>query len=112
MGFIENIVKFMNISDEEYFDEYDDCSENIKREHLLGYPIDDEEEMVLRKIKLGEMLNVEDMRILVEITLNEFKKTFGNVDDDMEIVFRKKKTIIDTKDKKVKSKTESDKNER
>ena len=112
MGFIENIVKFMNISDEEYFEEYDDCSEKIKREHLLGYPIDDNEELVLRKIKMGEMLNVEDMKILVEITLNEFKKTFGNVDDNMEIVFRKKKTIIDTKDKKDKSKTESDENER
>ena len=58
--------------------------------------------LMLEKVIMGELLDFKEIAELMECTLDEFKRTFGCPNKDVEIILREK-TDIEEKDRDDKS---------
>lgn len=100
---------------------------NKKKTDFYDLPMHYDDEELLDKLIMGELLNFSDIEQLMKRSIKEFKRTFSAPNKDIEIVFREFKgkdfdKVIkdicedkseDTKDKDLKSKDgDSDEKER
>lgn len=131
--FLERFLEYAKLNDDDDFDEYYydedlddyyDKEREKKKQHFYNAPLHYENERLIDKLILGELLNLGDIEDLLERTLKEFKRTFSAPNKEIEIVFREFKgndfkEVIegifdeskDTKDKDIKSK-DGDKDEK
>ena len=145
-GLLERFLEYSKLNeddDDELFDEdlkeYYSRNKEIRKNQkepewfnaFLNY---DDDEKLINKLLIGEMLNFEDLEILMKRTIKEFKRTFSAPNKNIEVVFRefkgenfgdvingifndneKKKEVkdlIDTKDEDIKSKDGGDEDEK
>ena len=86
-----DLPKMLEYDDDSLFDsDMDAFYSNIdKKNSFNDIPESYDDEELINKLIMNELLNVEDMEKLIERVLKEFKRTFSAPTKNIEIVFRK-----------------------
>lgn len=94
--FIEKFLEYAKLNDDDDFDEYlldgnlDKyySKEKAEKKHDFYNAPHYDNQRLIDKLVIGELLNLKDLEDLMERTIKEFKRTFSAPNKDIEIVFR------------------------
>lgn len=96
-GLLERFLEYSKLSDddslfdediEEYYSKNKEIKKENKEPEWFDMPLHYDDEELLNKLIMGELLNLGDIENLMERTMKEFKRTFSAPNKDIEIVFR------------------------
>lgn len=85
-----DLPKMLEYDDDSLFDsDMDAFYSNVNKKNSFNdIPESYDDEELINKLIMNELLNVEDMEKLIERVLKEFKRTFSAPTKNIEIVFR------------------------
>ena len=95
-GLFDRFLEYTKLDDDDLFDEDIDeyysrnkeTQKDKKTPEWFNMPLHYDDELLIDKLIMGELLNLGDIEDLMNRTMREFKRTFSAPNKNIEVVFR------------------------
>ena len=96
-GLLDRFLEYSKLNDDdelfdedidEYYSKDKETQKEKKTPEWFNMPLHYADEILIDKLIMGELLNLEEIENLMERTMKEFKRTFSAPNKNIEVVFR------------------------